>query len=204
MPTCGCTTPCNCLVDEDGYRSGHPEQGRRSTVVTGRGVAEDPYVIEFQLSGEYRPPSAEIRMTGVVIANNFGTVEFFTPENVQWESPNNNVYTAVSFYFMLTGSFHAVGASASFAANATGTRHLDIFGIDEEGNGHFVAGNTQHGNATRPTICATSTLTAGLFTPTPAVLANFSNQRINVFNIGVRQTSGVALTTNLKFWMTTI
>lgn len=205
MPICNeCTTPCNCLVSEDGFRAGRGvEDGRRNTNVTGVGTVENPYVIEFQQSGLYRPPSGEIHKNGQITFN--ATGDDVSGATVQWESPTGTfTFYLASFMALTTGNFHVVGANCVFPANATGTRRLEIIGIDEEGNQHVVAGDSQTGSAARATRLSCSAFTAGLLTPNPAILPIFSNPKIDVWTVGILQDSGGSLTADIKFWMTTL
>lgn len=207
MPLCNsCLTPCNCLVTEDGFRAGRgTEDGRRNTVVTGVGTTENPFVIQFQMSGEYRPPSGEVRITDEATLSGIGDL-VDSGISIYWDSPNsiftfrpNNGLTA-----LLTGTYHMVGASASFAPAPGGVRRLTIFGVDEGGNSYYMAGDTQNGNATKSTICTTSGFSAGILTPSALVATVFSNTKINAWAVGLFQSAGVAINVQVKFWVVTV
>lgn len=207
MPTCNqCLTPCNCLMSEDGFRAGRGnEDGRRNSVLTGVGTTTDPYVVQFQMSGEYRPPAGELRAANLTV-NNTSTKNVTSADapSIYWDSPDS-VFT---FYpgvllTLTTGNYHVVGASASFAANSTGVRRLALLGTDETGGTYTVAGDEQSGHATKNTILTCSGFNTGVLTPSPAIFVTFSNTKINTWAVGLWQNSGVPLLVTCKFWMVT-
>ena len=209
MPTCNeCKNPCNCVIEEDGPYANRPNDGRRSTTVKGNGTAGDPYVISFMQSREYLPASGQITASNVPTVS--GTAGIVTVNNsdpvITWESPDR------VFAFFPTGSdftyvferFNMVGATVTFAAHATGTRRLAIFGTKIDGTDFFIAGDQQLGNSSRPTVLSASGFSAGVVADSslePAAI----NPRINGFGVGVYQNSGTALPiSTLTFWVTTI
>lgn len=207
MPTCNqCLTPCNCLMNEDGFRAGRgDEDGRRNTVISGVGTTTDPYVIQFQMSGEYRPPSGELRVSPITVNNS--SAKFVTTADapsVYWDSPGS-VFTFYpgNLLTITTGNYHVVGASASFAANSTGVRRLAILGTNETGATYTVAGDEQSGHATKNTILTCTGFNTGVLTPSPAIAVVFSNTQINGWAVGLWQNSGVSLQVTFKFWMVT-
>ena len=212
IASCGCLEPCNCELDEDGFFSNRLSDGRRSTTTDGDGSLENPYVIHFQESEFYRPPSGELSVTPLVIANSPAGARVIDPPNATYtptyQSPGQVFFafpTGFDEFAAFKGTFHIVGVSGSFAANATGSRWISIGSVRPEGGSAFInAAEVQSGNASEPTFLSCSGFAPGLFdfTGVPGVT---SDPRIDVFYFQVSQNSGSDLLfSNIKFWITTI
>lgn len=206
-----CVSPCNCLVTEDGFNANRSDDGRRNTVVSGFGSINDPYVIEFQQSEFYRPPSGERRSTHTLNVSTTGTFGIFSVGAAfidVYQSPGEVFIiiptSVVSNYIAATrGYFNIVGASATFApSNTTGARKLMISGSKPDGLDAFLTGVTQHGSASVSTILTCSMMTPGVFIerPTNGIKKGYSH-----WIVTVRQNSGAPINvSNVKFWMTTL
>lgn len=216
---CNCINPCNCLLTEDGYFANRSADGRRNTVVSGIGTQADPLTIEFQQSEFYRPPSGEQQVYNITVPDEAASgTEGVTQADYSfisiYESPSKVFVmvpqpTFASVSVATFGYYQVVGASASFAANATGERNIAIYGESPVGlTGALVAGNTQQGISTGNTVLTCAGFSAGFLNLDDiffTVFPEIANTTINWWKIGVWQTSGGNLLIDtLKFWMTTI
>lgn len=203
MPICNeCTSPCNCRIDEDGPFSNRFDDGRRNTTVSGNGTEDNPYTIHFQQSGEYRPPSGEVKVDTVSTTTSIGKlVASADSPFVVWQSPVNVLaFFPGNAIVYLFERFNVVGASATFAAHATGERRLALFGTRVDGETNWIGGDVQHGNTSVATKLKTVGYSSGVITT-----GALTESRINAFVVGLYQTSGTTLAvTNIKFWVTTV
>jgi len=199
-------------MDEDGFFSLRPGDGRRNTTVEGSGSLEDPYVIHFQQSEFYRPPTGELRVGPIVVSTNPVAAVPIDPPSVTpipfYESPGQIFFAfpdSSDEFAVVKGSLHLVGASATFQANGTGARWLSVGAARPDGNGaYIIAADSQSALAGQPTELSCCGLATGLF-DFSSVTSIVSNPRIDTFFIQVSQNSGVSLTlSNLKLWVTAI
>lgn len=220
MPSifCGCINPCNCLVTEDGYFASRPQDGRRNTIVSGVGTVTNPLVIEFQQSEFYRPSTGEQQVFNINVENEAsGGTEGVTQGNYTfvtiYESPGAVFVSAPQPLFSTTsaaafGYFRIIGASASFASNATGQRNIAVMGTapGDPIIRSLIAGNTQEGNTGGNTILSCAGAAPGILDRNTDFFTFFpeiANTTIDLWSIGVWQTSGGNLNIDtLKFWIT--
>lgn len=213
MPACGnCSQSCNCVLSEDGFFSGHTEEGRPFTQVEGSGTTEDPYVIHFIDQELFRPKAAEIQWQDGSCPDStggFGDLDFIadiTPgSSIIYESPikfliddlnNGDPRYANSHYFI-------IGASVTFAetgdAQSNPKMLLIVSGKPTTGL-RVIGGQTIPGAGADPMTLSAQGYTIGRVNPIAGVGAF-----INQFDLWLYQDTGAAVAiSNIKVWMTQI
>ena len=208
MPQCGCTSPCNCSFSEDGYWAERSQDGRRNTVVSGMGTPNDPFTVSFIQSEFFRPSAGELKGTG--LSTTSGSTFAPTPADVisVYQSPET-VMISIPFGSSLAlttifGNYFVMGASATFAANATGLRRLVLLAPSPMGPvvgfERAVTGVEQNGHATRPTVLSVAGFYSGMLEK-DSILDGVGAAQIAPVRLEVFQNSGSSLTlTEVKFW----
>lgn len=209
MVMCGCISPCNCSISEDGYFGNAPSRGRANTQVTGNGSVSDPFVLSFIDSVNFRPQAAEVRYPNRTVADGT-TTTISSPSSpfkgiVIYQTPGL-VLLAFSLFnsIVLNAHYFIVGASVEWAATGPlGGRNLWIEADTSGPNvlpNRVIAGTSQSATNT-VTVQTCSGYFPGIYTFNLDT-SGFTSE----FKIGVKQ-DGVAVgipISNIKFWVTTI
>lgn len=222
MPPCECAAPCNCYFTEDGFFANRPEDGRRNTIVTGtgsgsQGGAQKPFVLEFQMSEFYRPPSTELRLFPRTIPDTtLGTLLTADLTEIQYESPSSEVvlqsWERQTLTFQGIGvavdEFKIVGASAKFPASsvAGASSQLVIGALNPKtGFNQTIASQRCPVRSNGPTYLTCSAFSPGILELPTSPLDFTPLHKMNVFYLSIGSTTDMAITvTDIKFWMTTI
>lgn len=208
---CGCVTPCNCIMEEDGYWAERPQDGRRNTILSGSGTPNDPFTISFMQSEFFRPSAGELVPSSLPIVLASGSNDSITQSEVtvSYQTPGEifiNFALNPVILTALIGNFMLVGASAAFAAsNTTGTRSIGI------GTNHpftavtrFVTSSEQGGSSTRSSYVQASGFASGNLDKT-GLLSGITDSKIAPFSLTIFQSSGGPIdVTQVKFWVAVI
>lgn len=213
MPTCSdeCTTPCNCYIDEDGYWAERPQDGRHNIAVSGSATIEDPLTFSFLQSEFFRPPAAEIRRSMVsTTTGSVKTVDGTTFDITIYQSPNKILIAAPVALAIETsiafGNFFLCGASATFTANGTGDRVINIVSGDSfDDTPYQIAGNAQPGLAAKDSILSCCGFVPGYLDKTGLIDPGILDNRLTAFIVSVYQTSNANMNvSNIKLWVSKI
>lgn len=229
MPTCGgCSQICNCYVNEDGFFAERSEDGRRNTVVSGGGFdANNPFILEFQLSELYLPPSTEVRVPLMSATNAplfsevYNSVTFDEEHFFQYESPEPGVITpppallgpgsARPTLGVHIGEFNLIGASAKFPPAASGNFALTVAALSPSDFAltgvdlNSIAGSKMSANPATSTYCSCYG-----FAPSRFEFGNISTvlvgpPKLQLIYVELFQSTGSTINvTDIKVWLTTI
>lgn len=211
MPTCNeCLTPCNCTIEEDGFWANRPQDGRRNVVVEGSGTLLDPITISFMQSEFFRPEAAEVQAPTKSVPTNDNTpVDADDYTVTVYQTPHQVLIKAVGVFVQPLTAFHnywIVGASATFPANATGERMIEIGTDNADLVGSVrIAGNVQTAVAGASSVLSCAGFTPGLLLPEFS-LEGFLYKKAAPIQVALFQTSGGAPmnVTQIKLWVTMI
>ena len=208
MPQClDCSSPCNCYIEEDGFRANRSQDGRNNIIVEGSGSVDDPFTFSFMHSEFFRPKAEEILAPSIVVPSTSPDqrpISFYTT-SVYY----NGEHAIIGIPFALIpgvmgvfGNYFMVGASATFSANATGIRKIAICSDDITGGPtRAFAANAQMGLAGRDTTVSCEGFISGYLTVSSGVV----DTRLSLMIVQLYQSSGVDnIVKNVKLWVTQI
>lgn len=208
MPQCAeCASPCNCYVEEDGYRANRSQDGRNNVIVSGSGSVDDPFTFSFMHSEFFRPKAEEIIAPSLDIppsSPDQRPIDFYT-STTYYNGERAIIgipFAVVPGVMGVFGNFFMFGASATFSANATGVRRISLLTDDFTGGPTRVsAGAAQMGLAGRDTTVSCEAFVSGYLTVNSAVL----DTRLSLIIVQLWQDSGVTINVkNVKLWVTQI
>lgn len=213
MPPCGCTKPCNCAVAQNGapiiVESSDlgslqvvlfPTErvGWRDNVVSGTGSAQNPYMVSFKDSLEYRPKAQEWRLTPPADSD---PIDWSTNPSVYSTPVPNATFIWASGSFSeeinLTATGLLVGAWASVNTGGVATPiELQLFYdfvVDDLGPDRIAGASTTTAN---PILGCT-----GYVTPLKSATSLFSSGLTASLSLQVRNPANVALTvSDVRLW----
>lgn len=143
MPTCKCTNPCSCYLEQDGVSPSTLTanivcgEGRYNTIKTGSGTDFDPYVIEFLDSEFFEPDAGKvIKNAPISVFSGASSVYATGFEIIEYQTPNEQFITFIGQQsnstqhklYVPSNRFWFVHASADFIFNGStnGVRRISI------------------------------------------------------------------------------
>lgn len=219
MPLCGnCGQPCNCFISNDGLfaGAGSEDLGRNFTEVSGNGSAEDPYIISFLDSEEFRPKTAEVTFENITlpIGNTGGNGNFSRVQSANAFAPGSAIVYESPIHFLVRDSFTGdpgyaqanffyLGASATFSplSDVTSNARMLVLGtskVDPNLDSHIIAGQTGAGGGGLSRTLTVEGYTVGTFIVSPGLQTLVQSFILWIY----ADTSSTSITiSNLRFWM---